>query len=101
MTCTDSLNNKSIFHYNVIHYLTEHELLCIFSPDTVFHLQMFLVFCPNILMFLAFVLWGVSEGQCFTTDCASMHYNTSVKYLFLSTAILLYFCFFVCFRISV
>ncbi|ROJ30548.1 Myelin-oligodendrocyte glycoprotein, partial [Anabarilius grahami] len=30
-------------------------------PETVFHLQMFLVFSPNILMFLAFVLWGVSE----------------------------------------
>ncbi len=67
MTDTDSLNNDSIFHYNVIHYLTEQELLCIFSPDTVFCLQMFLVFCPNILMCFAFVLWGVSEGQCFTT----------------------------------
>ncbi|KTF79400.1 hypothetical protein cypCar_00049319 [Cyprinus carpio] len=24
---------------------------------------MFLVFCPNVLMFLAFVLWGVSEDN--------------------------------------
>uniref|UniRef100_A0A8C1ZX60 Ig-like domain-containing protein n=1 Tax=Cyprinus carpio TaxID=7962 RepID=A0A8C1ZX60_CYPCA len=31
--------------------------------ETVFRLQMFLVFCPNVLMFLAFVLWGVSEGN--------------------------------------
>ncbi|XP_042571605.1 butyrophilin-like protein 2 [Cyprinus carpio] len=31
--------------------------------DLFFYLQMFLVFCPNILMFLAFVLWGVSEGS--------------------------------------
>ncbi|RXN11580.1 Retrovirus-related Pol poly from transposon [Labeo rohita] len=29
--------------------------------DLVFRLQKSLVFCPNILMFLAFVLWGVSE----------------------------------------
>ncbi len=60
---TDSFNNDSIFHYNVIHYLPEQELLCVFSPDTVFRLQMFLVFGLNILMCLAFVLWGVSEGQ--------------------------------------
>ncbi|KAL1278850.1 hypothetical protein QQF64_025523, partial [Cirrhinus molitorella] len=33
------------------------------NKDTVFCLQMFLVFCPNILMFLAFVLWGVLEGS--------------------------------------
>ncbi|XP_051966982.1 uncharacterized protein LOC127632436 [Xyrauchen texanus] len=31
--------------------------------DTFLHLQMFLIFCPNIIMFLAFVFWGVSEGS--------------------------------------
>ncbi|XP_043091577.1 uncharacterized protein LOC122341931 isoform X3 [Puntigrus tetrazona] len=36
-------------------YCTSH------NNDTVFRLQMFLVFGPNILLFLAFVLWGVSE----------------------------------------
>ncbi|RXN32824.1 butyrophilin 2 isoform X2 [Labeo rohita] len=32
------------------------------SSDLVFNLQMFLIFCPNIMMFVAFVVWGVSEG---------------------------------------
>ncbi|KAK9978503.1 hypothetical protein ABG768_020252 [Culter alburnus] len=43
-------------------------------PETVFHLQMFLVFCPNILMFLAFVLWGVSEGSLNeTVSCCALY----------------------------
>ncbi|XP_065109287.1 uncharacterized protein [Paramisgurnus dabryanus] len=29
----------------------------------VLRLQVFLVFCPNVIMFLAFVFWGVSEGS--------------------------------------
>ncbi|XP_016351139.1 uncharacterized protein LOC107695641 [Sinocyclocheilus anshuiensis] len=33
------------------------------DKDAVFRLQMFLVFCPNMIMFLSFVLWGVSEGS--------------------------------------
>ncbi|XP_050958605.1 uncharacterized protein LOC127159965 [Labeo rohita] len=42
--------------------------------DTVFRLQMFLVFCPNILMFLAFVLWGVSEGSLYeTVSCCALY----------------------------
>ncbi|XP_059415164.1 uncharacterized protein LOC132149782 [Carassius carassius] len=41
------------------------------TKDTVFHLQMFLVFCPNILMFLAYVFWAVSEGSLFeAVSCA-------------------------------
>ncbi|XP_048065751.1 uncharacterized protein LOC125279773 isoform X2 [Megalobrama amblycephala] len=44
------------------------------SPDNVVHLQMFLVFCPNILMFLAFVLWGVSEGSLNETVFCCVHY---------------------------
>ncbi|XP_048065848.1 uncharacterized protein LOC125279803 isoform X4 [Megalobrama amblycephala] len=46
------------------------------SPDNdkVIHLQMFLVFCPNILMFLAFVLWGVSEGSLNETVFCCVHY---------------------------
>ncbi|XP_051987306.1 uncharacterized protein LOC127647215 isoform X2 [Xyrauchen texanus] len=31
--------------------------------DSVLRLHVFLVFCPNIIMFCAFVLWGVSEGS--------------------------------------
>ncbi|XP_048066139.1 uncharacterized protein LOC125279949 [Megalobrama amblycephala] len=42
--------------------------------DTVFRLQKFLVVCPNILMFLAFVLWGVSEGSVNETVCCCALY---------------------------
>ncbi|XP_058626028.1 uncharacterized protein LOC131536874 [Onychostoma macrolepis] len=42
--------------------------------DTVFRLQMFLVFCPNALMFLAFVLWGVSEGSLSESVCCCALY---------------------------
>ncbi|CAM4271831.1 unnamed protein product [Leuciscus chuanchicus] len=43
--------------------------------DTVFRLQMFLVFCPNILMFLAFVLWGFSEGSMFeSVFCSALYF---------------------------
>ncbi|XDV12318.1 hypothetical protein PO909_001022, partial [Leuciscus waleckii] len=43
--------------------------------DTVFNLQMFLVVCPNILMFLAFVLWGVSEGSLFeSASCSALYF---------------------------
>ncbi|KAK2917126.1 hypothetical protein Q8A67_001500 [Cirrhinus molitorella] len=43
--------------------------------DTVFRLQMLLVFCPNVLMFLAFVLWGVSEGSLFeTVSCCALYF---------------------------
>ncbi|XP_056609801.1 uncharacterized protein LOC130426861 isoform X1 [Triplophysa dalaica] len=30
--------------------------------DAVIHLQMLLILCPNIIMFFAFVFWGVSDG---------------------------------------
>ncbi|XP_051569378.1 uncharacterized protein LOC127449833 [Myxocyprinus asiaticus] len=43
-------------------------LLCLIyftsqKKDSVLRLHVFLVFCPNIIMFFAFVLWGVSEGS--------------------------------------
>ncbi|XP_059415081.1 uncharacterized protein LOC132149697 isoform X2 [Carassius carassius] len=45
------------------------------NTDTVFRLQMFLVFCPNVLMFLAFVLWGVSEGSLFEwVSCCALYF---------------------------
>ncbi|XP_051741684.1 uncharacterized protein LOC127508102 isoform X2 [Ctenopharyngodon idella] len=45
------------------------------TKDTVFRLQMFLVFCPNILMFLSFVLWGVSEGSLFeSVSCCALYF---------------------------
>ncbi|XDV11334.1 hypothetical protein PO909_000300, partial [Leuciscus waleckii] len=43
--------------------------------DSVFHLQMFLVFCPNILMFLAFVVWGFSEGSVSeSVSCSALYF---------------------------
>ncbi|XP_073800227.1 uncharacterized protein isoform X2 [Danio rerio] len=45
------------------------------SKDPVFQLQMILVFCPNILMFVAFVLWGVSEGSLFeSVSCCALYF---------------------------
>ncbi|XDV11320.1 hypothetical protein PO909_000288, partial [Leuciscus waleckii] len=36
---------------------------------------MFLIFCPNILMFLAFVLWGFSEGSVFeSVSCSALYF---------------------------
>ncbi len=63
--------------FNICH-VTEFELFCLFSPHTVFRLQMFLVFCPNMIMFLAFVFWGVSEGECFDLNCLSVWYTCHV-----------------------
>ncbi|XP_016420916.1 uncharacterized protein LOC107750165 [Sinocyclocheilus rhinocerous] len=54
-TCTAYRNQTSVFSSE-----TNLELRL---QDTVFRLQMFLVFCPNMIMFLSFVLWGVSEGS--------------------------------------
>jgi len=45
-------------------------LICLYSVDLALSLQMCLVICPNLIMCLAFVFWGVSEGECFPTDCA-------------------------------
>uniref|UniRef100_A0A8C1P242 Ig-like domain-containing protein n=1 Tax=Cyprinus carpio TaxID=7962 RepID=A0A8C1P242_CYPCA len=43
--------------------------------DAAFRLQMFLVFCPNVLMFLVFVLWGVSEGSLFeSVSCCALYF---------------------------
>ncbi|XP_056309059.1 uncharacterized protein LOC130220840 isoform X2 [Danio aesculapii] len=43
-------------------------------PETVFCLQMFLMFFPNILMFLAFVLWGFSEGSLIeSVSCCALY----------------------------
>ncbi|XP_052406421.1 uncharacterized protein LOC127952143 isoform X2 [Carassius gibelio] len=42
--------------------------------DPVFRLHMSLVFCPNLLMFLAFILWGVSEGSVSETVCCCALY---------------------------
>ncbi|KAK2917125.1 hypothetical protein Q8A67_001499 [Cirrhinus molitorella] len=45
------------------------------TEDTVFRLQMFLVFCPSLLMFLAFVLWGFSEGSLSETlSCCALYF---------------------------
>nr|XP_021327848.1 uncharacterized protein LOC100333256 [Danio rerio] len=42
---------------------------------SIFRVQMFLVFCPNILMFLAFVCWGFSEGSLFeSVSCCALYF---------------------------
>ncbi|KAA0706183.1 Butyrophilin-like protein 2 [Triplophysa tibetana] len=42
--------------------------------QTVLRLQLLLVFCPNIIMFFAFVFWGVSEGSVIeTVSCCSLY----------------------------
>ncbi|XP_043082337.1 uncharacterized protein LOC122329794 isoform X3 [Puntigrus tetrazona] len=43
--------------------------------EPVLRLQMFLVFSPNVLMFLAFVFWAVSEGSLFeSVSCCSLYF---------------------------
>ncbi|XP_056609933.1 uncharacterized protein LOC130426941 [Triplophysa dalaica] len=42
--------------------------------DSGFLLQMFLVFCPNVIMCFAFVFWGVSEGSVSETVCCCALY---------------------------
>ncbi|XP_016115056.1 uncharacterized protein [Sinocyclocheilus grahami] len=50
-------------------YCTSH------NNDVKVGLHLFLVFCPNILMFLAFVLWGVSEGSLFeSVSCCALYF---------------------------
>ncbi|XP_073800238.1 uncharacterized protein isoform X3 [Danio rerio] len=53
-------------------------LLCflIYSPDkeTLIGLQMFLLFFPNILMCLAFLLWGLTEGSLNESVCCCALY---------------------------
>ncbi|RXN12194.1 butyrophilin 2 isoform X2 [Labeo rohita] len=45
------------------------------TNDTVFRLQMFLIFCPNLIMFLTFVLWGVSEGSLSeSVSCCALYF---------------------------
>ncbi|KAK2916871.1 hypothetical protein Q8A67_001245 [Cirrhinus molitorella] len=44
------------------------------SHNKDFCLQMFLVLCPNMIMFLAFVLWGVSEGSLNESVSCCAHY---------------------------
>ncbi|KAL0153587.1 hypothetical protein M9458_051067 [Cirrhinus mrigala] len=34
------------------------------NNSTIWNLQLSLVFCPNICMFFAFILWGLTEGEC-------------------------------------
>ncbi|XP_056607725.1 uncharacterized protein LOC130425530 [Triplophysa dalaica] len=54
---------------NVLSVTTTLELRLL---DRVLRLQMFLVVCPNLIMFFAFVFWGVSEGSVYETvfSCA-------------------------------
>ncbi|XP_073800240.1 uncharacterized protein isoform X4 [Danio rerio] len=63
-------------------------LLCflIYSPDkeTLIGLQMFLLFFPNILMCLAFLLWGLTEDE---ITRWIMKYSYVAEYGFLSAAV--------------
>ncbi|XP_073669907.1 uncharacterized protein [Paramisgurnus dabryanus] len=42
--------------------------------DSVYRLQMCLIFCSNLIMFLAFILWGLSEGSVNETICCCALY---------------------------
>ncbi|XP_056609737.1 uncharacterized protein LOC130426812 isoform X2 [Triplophysa dalaica] len=59
---------------------TQHGYLCVSTKleprliDSGFLLQMFLVFCPNVIMCFAFVFWGVSEGSVSETVCCCALY---------------------------
>ncbi|XP_056609135.1 uncharacterized protein LOC130426400 isoform X2 [Triplophysa dalaica] len=44
------------------------------SNNTVLHLQLLLVFCPNIFMFFAFFFFGVSEGSVYEAVCCCALY---------------------------
>ncbi|XP_039518463.1 uncharacterized protein LOC120472371 [Pimephales promelas] len=45
------------------------------SEDLALSLQMCLVICPNLIMCLAFVFWGVSEGSLFeTVSCSALFF---------------------------
>ncbi|RXN11577.1 polymeric immunoglobulin receptor-like protein [Labeo rohita] len=66
-TCTVYSQQRSVFSVK-----TNLEMRLL---ELVFRLQMFLVFCPNLIMFLAFVLWGVSEGSLYETiSCCSLYF---------------------------
>ncbi|XP_065109279.1 uncharacterized protein [Paramisgurnus dabryanus] len=39
-----------------------------------FHLQLFMVFSPHIIMFFAFIFWGISEGSVNETICCCALY---------------------------
>ncbi|XP_042577068.1 uncharacterized protein LOC122136706 [Cyprinus carpio] len=42
--------------------------------DSFLHLHLFLVVCPNMIMFFAFVFWGVSEGSVNESVCCCALY---------------------------
>ncbi|XP_056309068.1 uncharacterized protein LOC130220846 [Danio aesculapii] len=66
-TCTIYRNQTPVFSVkrNLVLRLLDHVL----------RLQMILVFCPNILMFVAFILWGVSEGSLFeSVSCCALYF---------------------------
>nr|XP_055050929.1 uncharacterized protein LOC129436716 [Misgurnus anguillicaudatus] len=44
------------------------------SSGSVFHLHMFLVFSPNLIMFFAFIFWGLSGGSVNETICCCALY---------------------------
>ncbi|XP_073721056.1 uncharacterized protein [Misgurnus anguillicaudatus] len=53
------------------------------NKATVLHLQMCLVFCPNLIMFLAFIFWGVSEGSVNeTVFCCALYILRPIMLLF-------------------
>ncbi|XP_026114941.1 uncharacterized protein LOC113093337 [Carassius auratus] len=65
-TCTVYSKQRSVFSTQAS---LEPRLL-----DSVLHLHLFLVVCPNMIMFFAFVFWGVSEGSVSETVCCCALY---------------------------
>uniref|UniRef100_A0A9J8C0J7 Ig-like domain-containing protein n=2 Tax=Cyprinus carpio TaxID=7962 RepID=A0A9J8C0J7_CYPCA len=65
-TCTVYNKQRSVFSAQTS---LEPRLL-----DSVLRLHLFLVVCPNMIMFFAFVFWGVSEGSVSETVCCCALY---------------------------
>ncbi|XP_058624259.1 uncharacterized protein LOC131535672 [Onychostoma macrolepis] len=71
-TCTVHSQQDHLFSTKIILEMGDYRSLLL--QDSFFHLQMFLVICPNIIMFFAFVLWGVSEGSVNESVCCCALY---------------------------
>ncbi|XP_016362557.1 uncharacterized protein LOC107704183 [Sinocyclocheilus anshuiensis] len=78
--CLDNLRAEDKGNYTCKVYSQQD---CVFSTktnlevgllDSFFHLQMSLVICPNMIMFFAFVMWGVSEGSVNESVCCCALY---------------------------
>ncbi|KTG03942.1 hypothetical protein cypCar_00038512, partial [Cyprinus carpio] len=68
-TCRVHSKQRSVFSTQ---FTLEKDFL--YLNDSVLRLHLFLVVCPNMIMFFAFVFWGVSEGSVSETVCCCALY---------------------------